>query len=104
VEADLEPLPSDLRVLLFRWWNESRRSKHGTKATWTQGAWRLSVGRVVNLYQSGQSVLAQRLVEEGSEAGWQALKPEYVQPGPPVRTTKPDPFMQSAGEPWDTAA
>ena len=104
VEADLDQLPSDLRVLLFRWWNESRRSKHNTKATWTQGAWQLSVKRVLHLCQTGQEALARQLVEQGAEAGWMALKPEYVQPGPPVRTTKPDPFMQSAGESWDTAA
>jgi len=103
VEADLQPLPPELRILVFRWWNESRRSRHGTKATWTQGAWRLSINRVVQLVQAGQRRLAQQLAEEGAEAGWMALKPEYIQP---VNSTpvKPDPFMQSAGESWDTAA
>jgi hypothetical protein len=107
VNTDLFQLPEDMRAGLLLWWNTSRRSKHGTKATWTAGAWQLSVKRVVDLWLQGQQDLARKLVQEGAEVGWQALKLSYIQGlGRPVVTipAKPDPFMQSAGEPWDTAA
>jgi hypothetical protein len=61
--------------LLLQWWNESRRSKHGARATWTEAAWLSSVKRVGELRPARQL----ELCRAGVENGWQALKVEYLQ-------------------------
>lgn len=60
--------------LLLEWWNGSRLSKHGRKAAWTEEAFRGSADRVSALPDRQQVELAQA----GVEAGWMALKVEYL--------------------------
>jgi hypothetical protein len=96
----------DARPLLVQWWNESRKSKHGAKATWTEAAWVASVQRVANLPTDLQLALCRA----GVESGWQALKLEYlqgqgsgrVQPVPSAtgRPMPKDPAMLAALEQW----
>jgi hypothetical protein len=96
----------DARPLLVQWWNESRKSKHGAKATWTEAAWVASVQRVANLPTN----LQLDLCRAGVESGWQSLKLEYlprqgtgrVQPVPTAqgRPMPKDPAMRAALEQW----
>lgn len=78
-------IPPDVATMFLDWWNGSRRSKHGTQAAWTRGAFRMSAERVKKLVH-WQQVL---LVSAGVEHGWQALNPTYVRDelakGEPVR-------------------
>ena len=92
---------SEAQPLVVQWWNESRRSKHGSKATWTETAWQSSVFRVSKL-PAWQQVL---LARAGVEHGWQALKPEYIkdelaQPTAAGRPMPKDPAMRAALEQW----
>jgi hypothetical protein len=64
----------EAQPLIVQWWNESRKSRHGVKATWTEAAWKASVYRVANLPECQQVLLC----KAGVEHGWQALKPEYL--------------------------
>ncbi|MEY3962807.1 MAG: uncultured phage MedDCM-OCT-S38-C3 [Cyanobacteriota bacterium] len=92
---------AEAQPLLVEWWNTSRKSKHGTKATWTEGAWLSSVARVAKL-PAWQQVL---LARAGVEHGWQALKPEYMKdelaaPTAQGRPMPKDPAMLAALEQW----
>ncbi len=62
------------RPILTDWWNESRLSKHKSKAVWTRAAWVSSVNRVAGLPAYKQVMLA----NQGLEAGWQSLKETYL--------------------------
>jgi hypothetical protein len=91
-------------VLLLQWWRESRRSKHGSKATWTEAAWLGSVARVGRLPAAKQI----ELCTAGVENGWQALREEYLGSHKPLglpqmgrRPMPKDPAMLAAlEEPW----
>lgn len=61
-------------VLLMQWWNNSRWSKHGGRAVWTQAAFNAAATRVSALAPSVQV----ELCEAGVEHGWQTLKYEYI--------------------------
>ena len=105
VEDDLEDLPEELQDGLLEWWNQSRRSKHGGKAAWTRGAWLRSIKRVRSLHLSDPT-RAEELVEAGIEAGWQALRIEYV-PATNTATsttnfTPRDTRMSTAIEQWNS--
>lgn len=105
----LEGICDEAKPLLLQWWNESRWSKHGTKATWTEAAWSMSMDRVRNLPSSHQQIV---LARTGVEAGWQALKPNYLdhirsapeaQPLAAATGGRPapqDPAMLAALESW----
>jgi hypothetical protein len=91
----------EARPLLVQWWNESRRSKHGAKATWTPAAWQASVLRVSRLPIEHQLALCRA----GVEHGWQALKPEYLKdeltkPTGEGRPMPKDPAMLAALDSW----
>lgn len=73
-DKDLATLVIDAQPLMVQWWNVSRRSKWGKKATWTEGAWRQNVKRVAALPHWKQVALA----AAGVEHGWQALKVDYL--------------------------
>lgn len=98
---------AEARPLLLQWWNESRRSKHGSSATWTQAAWEASCSRVANLPPAQQI----ELCRQGVEFGWQALKPSYMggstrpavvpTAGPPMPK---DPAMLAALDQWPSTA
>lgn len=97
----LAPVCIEAQPLLVQWWNESRRSKHGSKATWTESAWKGSVERVAKL-PAWQQVL---LAKAGVEHGWQALKADYVKDelAKPTAVGRPmpkDPAMLAALEQW----
>jgi hypothetical protein len=96
---------SEAQPLLVEWWNVSRRSKHGTKATWTQAAWQSTVNRVAKLPAWQQVVLA----KAGIESGWQTLKPEFIKEelSKPTALGRPmpkDPAMLAALEQWPSQA
>jgi hypothetical protein len=87
--------------LLLDWWNESRRSKQGSNAVWSEKAWLASVERVKAL-PSWQQVL---LCKAGVEHGWQALKTDYLKeelakPTGEGRPMPKDPAMLAALESW----
>jgi len=89
--------------LLLQWWSESRRSKHASKATWTEAAWLSSVKRVGKLPPARQLALC----SAGVENGWMALKEEYLGKAPMElsvvgrRPMPKDPSMLAAlEEPW----
>ena len=67
-------ITAEAAPLLLRWWRESRRSKHGSKATWTEAAWMGSVARVGRLPRRRQI----ELCTAGVEGGWQTLREEYL--------------------------
>ena len=102
----IQYLPVPIRELLVQWWNESRWSKHGSKATWTQAAWTQSVNRLLNLSEGQQLELAQA----GVEHGWQALKVSYLDKpaapspvSPQTASGRPrprDPAMVAALDQW----
>lgn len=77
VTAELAGLPDDLQHAVIEWWNESRRSRHGTKAVWTRRAFAFSSTRVQAAFRQDPG-LARRLVDAGIEIGWMALKMEYL--------------------------
>lgn len=96
---------SEAQPLLVEWWNVSRRSKHGSKATWTQAAWQSTVNRVAKLPAWQQVVLA----KAGIESGWQTLKPEFIKEelSKPTALGRPmpkDPAMLAALEQWPSQA
>jgi hypothetical protein len=66
-------IPPEVCQMLLEWWNNSRRSKHGTAAAWTEKAFTMSVDRVKKLPHWQQVVLT----KAGIEHGWQALNPSY---------------------------
>jgi hypothetical protein len=82
-----EVVPDELRIpprvqaLLLDWWRESRWSKHGAKAVWTERAWRATVARVAGLPPEDQLRLCQAAVE----AGWQSIRVEYLESMTPNR-------------------
>ena len=97
----LAGLNEEVQMLLVEWWNVSRKSKHGIKATWTEAAWLSSVARIAKL-PAWQQVL---LARAGVEHGWQALKPEYMKdeltaPTAQGRPMPKDPAMLAALEQW----
>lgn len=101
----LDAVSPDVQLLLVEWWNVARRSKHGQKATWTEAAWKASVGRVAALPIDQQLALA----AAGVEHGWQALKIDYLDNGSartaalPTATGRPmpkDPAMLAALDQW----
>lgn len=97
---ELAALAPEVQALLVEWWNCSRRSKHGAKAAWTEGAWRNNVRRVAALPHWKQVLLAQA----GIEQGWQALKPEYLgEVAPPTDQglAPKSSAMQEAIEQWN---
>lgn len=99
----LEPFEPEVCEALLSWWNESRLSKHGPKAAWTENAWKQNILRLAALPNWKQLVLAQA----GVEHGWQALKPEYLKDVPPPPTSGLQPkssAMQAAIEQWNTRA
>ena len=71
---ELRVIIEEAKYDLVEWWNESRFSKHGKKATWTEKAWRSNVERLQKLPHWKQVMLA----KAGVENGWQALKWEYL--------------------------
>lgn len=78
VFAGLSP---DLQETLLDWWNVSRRQRH-PGAAWTELAWRGSVNRVADmLHQLGPDA-ALELAKAAAEAGWQAIKAEYLKQAP----------------------
>lgn len=79
VGDELSALPVDVRQLLVEWWNNSRRSKHKSSATWTRNAWLMTVKRIASLPEWQQRALA----AAGVEHGWQTLKTEYIKDVPP---------------------
>ncbi len=94
---------AEAQPLLVQWWNESRWSKHKSKATWTQSAWKMSVERISDMAKAQQIELA----KAGVENGWQTLKSTYLDdPQPaaaPTATGRPmpkDPSMLAALESW----
>lgn len=96
---------SEAQSLLVEWWNVSRRSKHGSKATWTQAAWQSTVNRVSKLPDWQQVLLA----KAGIESGWQTLKPEFIKdelskPSALGRPMPKDPAMLAALEQWPSQA
>jgi hypothetical protein len=111
---DFHRLPEDLQTDFLSWWNEARRSKWGSKATWTEGAFQLSLGRVCTLALGLKDLTrARQLVEGGVEHGWQALKREYLSGADPLTDISPgnggptpkDPAMRSALDPpWQVTA
>lgn len=95
------------QALLLQWWTESRRSKHGSNATWTEAAWTASCNRVAKLPPSQQI----ELCRQGVEYGWQALKAEFMgdaRPAPPAAVAGPpmprDPAMLAALDSWPSTA
>lgn len=97
----LSEVYEEAKPLLLQWWNESRRSKHSSKATWTRAAWESSVKRVSKLPQNKQILLA----EAGVENGWMALKVDYLDhiAAKPAATGRPmpkDPSMLAALDEW----
>lgn len=71
---ELGQIIEDARYALVEWWNESRYSKHGKKAAWTEKAWLSNVERVSRLPHWKQILLA----KAGVESGWQGLRWEYL--------------------------
>lgn len=74
VFAGLSP---DLQETLLDWWNVSRRQRH-PGAAWTELAWRGSVNRVAEMLHRLGPDAALELAKAAAEAGWQAVKPEYL--------------------------
>ena len=100
-EECLSFVSPEARQLLVQWWNESRKSKHGAKATWTRAAWEASVQRVANMPTDLQLALCRA----GVEHGWQALKLDYIKdeltkPTAAGRPMPKDPAMLAALESW----
>ena len=73
-KAKLQTFEPEIRHDICTWWNESRKSKHGAKATWTERAFLGSVYRMAALPSWKQMVL----VKAGIEHGWQTRQEEYV--------------------------
>lgn len=73
VADQLLGIPPEVCLLLLEWWNNSRRSKHGTAAAWTERAFINSAERVKKLPHWQQLALT----NAGIEHGWQALNPTY---------------------------
>lgn len=97
---DVAALATEAQPLMVEWWNVSRRSKWGNKATWTENAWRQNVRRAAALPHWKQVALARA----GIEQGWQALKPEYlgdVAPPSDHGIAPKSSAMQEAIEQWN---
>lgn len=91
---------AEAQPLLLEWWNSSRRSKHGSKATWTEGAFCSSAKRVSLLPPWKQVVLCTC----GIEQGWQALKADYIADAKPpadAGLTPKSTAMQEAIDSWN---
>lgn len=103
VDDDISALAAEARYLFLLWWNESRRSKHGSKAAWTRMAFTQNLKRVAALPGWKQK----QLCEQGVEMGWQALKVEYMSAeAPPVEAglTPKSNAMQEAIQRWNMQA
>ena len=74
-------IPPQVAALLLIWWKESRLSKHGSRAVWTELAWRSSVKRVAAMRPADQL----RLVEAAVENGWQGIQASYLEGLPAAR-------------------
>ena len=102
-DPKLQTFEPEIRHDICTWWNESRKSKHGAKAAWTERAFLGSVYRLAALPSWKQMVL----VKAGIEHGWQTLQEEYVKdildkhkpyrPGLQPKSTA----MQKALEQWN---
>ena len=93
-------LDPELGELLLCWWNESRRQKHGKKATWTSNAWASNVKRVQEMPLKKGLALARR----GVETGWQALLEKYMEGETSAddgTVTPTNPAMRAALEAWN---
>lgn len=103
VAIDISALAQEARYLFLLWWNESRRSKHGSKAAWTRAAFNQNLKRVASLPEWKQK----QLCEQGVEMGWQALKVEYMSAeAPPVEAglMPKNSAMQEAIQRWNMQA
>lgn len=99
VGDELNDLPVEVRRLLVEWWNNSRRSKHKSSATWTRNAWLMTVKRIASLPEWQQRALA----AAGVEHGWQTLKTEYIKDASPPAEAGIQPkstAMQEAISAW----
>lgn len=110
VAGDLAGMPDELQEGLLNWWNEARRSKHKTAATWTPRAFSANASRLLALHQ-GNPARAIELVAAGQEFGWQALNVDYLQGCNKPAASLPslglgprDPAMQAAVNQWQTTA
>ena len=70
---ELKTIEESCRIDMVRWWNESRLSKHKSKAVWTYNAFMGSVKRLAVLPHWKQVIL----VKAGIEQGWQTLNWDY---------------------------
>ena len=99
---ELNGFDPEIAIAMCDWWNESRLSKQGKRATWTEKAWLGSVQRVSALPQWKQMIL----VKKGVEMGWQCLQVEFVEDilanaKPATGRLEPkSPAMQKALEQW----
>ena len=73
--SDLVRIPSDICLSVLDWWNESRRSKHGSRCVWTQKAFAQSCRRLANLPHWQQRLLIDKAVENG----WMGLDVSFVE-------------------------
>lgn len=99
-------LPPEIEELVLVWWNESRWSKHRGKATWTERAFVASIERLARVIQPARQL---ELIHAAVEAGWQALKVDYLGGFGPRPVASPptgggprprDPHMNAALESW----
>jgi hypothetical protein len=111
VPPDTWGLPYQLAIDITHWWEVSRWGKWGSKAVWTERAFKASLARVQQLHLAMPD-RARQLVAEGVEKGWQALDPKYLAPdrlfgrgaAAPTQATPMGPVsatMQSALERWN---
>jgi hypothetical protein len=73
--SDMVRIPPDICLSVLDWWNESRRSRHGRNAAWTQQAFKLSCRNLSRLPHWQQRLL----INEAVGAGWMKLDVSYVE-------------------------
>jgi hypothetical protein len=73
--TEAPPIPADICISVMEWWNESRRSKHGSSCVWTEKAFAQSCRRLGNLPHWQQRLLIDKAVENG----WMGLDVSYVE-------------------------
>ena len=73
--TDLTPIPGDICLSVLEWWNESRRSKHGSSCVWTERAFAQSCRRLASLPHWQQRLLIDKAIENG----WMGLDVSYVE-------------------------
>jgi len=69
------PIPGDICLAVLEWWNESRRSKHGSSCVWTERAFAQSCRRLGSLPHWQQRLL----IDKAVESGWMGLDVSYVE-------------------------